>query len=416
MSGLVPDPPHNTTVLTFEDEESAIVRGVLLFLYTLLFVGLAGNADRRVLQTVARQRRAIASGLFGQFIILPWTGCAIAATVGRGDVVLGAQVLLTSIVPGGAVSVFYCTIFNCDLELSIVNTFIATLASAALVPLNCCLYVTLAYGADVTILWLRFLAALLFSLAGMALGLVVSAYRPRYRQRCVQIGAVCAVLLIIYSLYEIKSIVEVGIGNPVVFLQVFLVCTLALVFTHYLAVVVGLTPPQVTSVAIVCSLQTSGLAMNFAAEENATESQWVSGRYARVCYHTFQNFIVLGYAVAMWKKGRTHAPKDIPFLHMVANSYRLNPWEADLQSGAGAQQEPPGVYSPSSTGPENAASPPRPKSYPTGAGSAAYSDSFVKRLLSDEDRMAEEKAMRREEPGDEQVSAADVDQEVTLAE
>ena len=88
---------------------------VLLF---LLIFGLAGTVDHAEFWKQFKEKRALALGFFGQFVMLPFLGfCAVKAfdlaslTSGPGDANRGIEaviLLLTTSSPGGSYSNWWC--------------------------------------------------------------------------------------------------------------------------------------------------------------------------------------------------------------------------------------------------------------------------------------------------------------------
>ena len=86
---------------------------IQLFLFFLIF-GMSATVDFRHFQNQIKNRRAIGTGLFLQFIVLPLLGF-IVVKIAKFDEIHGITLLIITSSPGGAYSVsctFYCDVTN----------------------------------------------------------------------------------------------------------------------------------------------------------------------------------------------------------------------------------------------------------------------------------------------------------------
>ena len=117
-----------------------------ILLFTLIF-GLAGTVDHNEFRKQFKEKRAIALGFFGQFVMLPFLGfCAVKAfdltSLGSGENrgIEAVILLLTTSSPGGSYSNWWCFLFNADLALSVAMTTVSSIASVVMLPLNLAIY------------------------------------------------------------------------------------------------------------------------------------------------------------------------------------------------------------------------------------------------------------------------------------
>ena len=80
-----------------------IVGNVLLF---FLVFGMSATVDAKSLLSQLKNRKAIASGIFLQFIVLPLLGFVVVYTLGMNNAV-GITLLVLTSSPGGSYSNWY---------------------------------------------------------------------------------------------------------------------------------------------------------------------------------------------------------------------------------------------------------------------------------------------------------------------
>ena len=109
-----------------------------LLLFFLVF-GMSATVDTRAMVKQVKNRSAILTGIFLQFIVLPFLGFVVVKTLNMSHA-SGLTLLVVTSSPGGSYSNWFCSMFNADLALSVTMTAISTLLSVIMLPLNLLLY------------------------------------------------------------------------------------------------------------------------------------------------------------------------------------------------------------------------------------------------------------------------------------
>ena len=92
----------------------AIVGSILLF---CLVFGMSATVEIKHLRDQLKNGRAIFSGLFLQFFLMPFLGFMVVRGL-RLDFETGLILLVVTSSPGGSYSNWFCSLFNGDLALS----------------------------------------------------------------------------------------------------------------------------------------------------------------------------------------------------------------------------------------------------------------------------------------------------------
>jgi predicted Na+-dependent transporter len=150
-----------------------IVGSVLLF---FLVLGMSATVDIGCLSAQIKNRKAIVSAMFLQFVVLPFLGFLSVKSLNMNPA-MGITLLVVTSSPGGSYSNWWCSMFNADLALSVTLTGISTLISIIMLPVNLLLYVKMTYNADVVkeLDWLSIVKSLVIVLSAIGLGLLASA-------------------------------------------------------------------------------------------------------------------------------------------------------------------------------------------------------------------------------------------------
>lgn len=182
-----------------------IVGNVLLF---FLVFGMSATVDANALLLQLKNRKAIATGVFLQFVIMPLLGFIIVYSLNMPNAV-GITLLVVTCSPGGSFSNWYmihvmkslvvlyywarttsvpgthtcflpfrwCSMFNADLALSVTMTAISTLLGVFMLPANLMLYTRLSYEGNILEIlnWWALFTAISIVIGGITLGLVCSA-------------------------------------------------------------------------------------------------------------------------------------------------------------------------------------------------------------------------------------------------
>lgn len=143
-------------------------------LFCLVFC-MSATVDIGCLMAQVKNRRAIATGLFLQFVVLPFLGFLVVRTLNM-SYAMGITLLVVTSSPGGSYSNWWCSMFNADLALSVTMTAISTVLSVIALPVNLLIYARLSYNADViaSLDWTALFVSLAIVLTAIGLGLWAS--------------------------------------------------------------------------------------------------------------------------------------------------------------------------------------------------------------------------------------------------
>ena len=143
-------------------------------LFCLVFC-MSATVDIGCLMAQIKNRRAIATGLFLQFVILPFLGFLVVRTLGMSNP-MGITLLVVTSSPGGSYSNWWCSMFNADLALSVTMTAMSTVLSVVALPVNLMIYTRLSYDDDVvsSLDWTALFTSLAIVLFAIGLGLYTS--------------------------------------------------------------------------------------------------------------------------------------------------------------------------------------------------------------------------------------------------
>jgi predicted Na+-dependent transporter len=172
-----------------------------LFLFFLIF-GMSATVDFGHFQSQLKNKKAIGTGLFLQFIILPFLGYVVVK-IADFDEVHGITLLIITSSPGGAYSNWFCSIFNADLALSVTMTAISTILSVVMLPLNVYIYTKASYPADVidSLDWVALGISLAVVVSAIGIGLFLSARygSVKFRNFMNKCGNVAGLGLILFT-------------------------------------------------------------------------------------------------------------------------------------------------------------------------------------------------------------------------
>jgi predicted Na+-dependent transporter len=149
-----------------------VAGSVLLF---FLVFGMSATVDIGCLLAQIKNRKAILTALFLQFVVLPFLGFVVVKSLSMSPA-MGITLLVITSSPGGSYSNWWCSMFNADLALSVTMTAISTLLSTFMLPINLLIYARASYQADVvrTLDWVAIFISLAIVLSGIGLGLYAS--------------------------------------------------------------------------------------------------------------------------------------------------------------------------------------------------------------------------------------------------
>lgn len=302
--------------------------GSSILLFALIY-GMSATVDINNLRTQLRNKAAILTGIFLQFIILPFLGFAVVKALNLSHA-MGITLLVVTSSPGGSYSNWWCSMFNADLALSVTMTAISTLMSIIFLPMNLILYAKYSYNDDVisNVDWVSLFIALGVVIFAISLGLYSSAtmHSPKFNIYCNRVGNMAGLALIIFSvvvsdsgenndnsLWDRDWKFYTGVSTP---------CVLGLALSNMISTYRNLQKPERVTVSVECCYQNTGIATSVAISmfkgEELAEAVGVPLFYGLV------EAVVLGlYCVYAWKIGWTKAPKDESFCVVVSTSYEV---------------------------------------------------------------------------------------------
>eukprot|EP00549_Striatella_unipunctata_P015584 CAMPEP_0118679888 /NCGR_PEP_ID=MMETSP0800-20121206/4039_1 /TAXON_ID=210618 ORGANISM="Striatella unipunctata, Strain CCMP2910" /NCGR_SAMPLE_ID=MMETSP0800 /ASSEMBLY_ACC=CAM_ASM_000638 /LENGTH=381 /DNA_ID=CAMNT_0006575935 /DNA_START=140 /DNA_END=1285 /DNA_ORIENTATION=+ len=272
-------------------------------------------------------RKAILTGIFLQFVILPSLGFVVVNALNMNHA-MGITLLVVTSSPGGSYSNWWCSMFNADLALSVTMTAISTLLSTIMLPLNLLIYARYSYEQDVisSLDWGSLFKALIIVITAIVLGLYGS-YRihsHNFNVHANRLGNFAGIALVVFSavlsssdedsqMWERPWKFYFGVAAP---------CVFGLIIANLITTGLTLRKPERVTVSIECCYQNVGIATSVAMTmfdgDELAEAMGVPFFYGTV------EAAVLGlYCVAAWKAGWTKAPSDASFCKMLSTSYEI---------------------------------------------------------------------------------------------
>lgn len=146
-----------------------------VLLFALVF-GMSATVDINNMREQIQNRNAILTGIFLQFMVLPFLGFCVVRFMNL-DHGMGITLLVLTSSPGGSYSNWWCSMFNADLALSVTMTAISTVFSVIALPANLLLYARYSYEDDIihNLDWRSLFVALIIVISAISLGLFCSA-------------------------------------------------------------------------------------------------------------------------------------------------------------------------------------------------------------------------------------------------
>jgi predicted Na+-dependent transporter len=190
-----------------------ITGSVLLF---CLVFGMSATVDVSALRAQLQNVKAIGTGVFLQFGILPLAGFA-AVRAFRLNHAEGLTLLVVTSSPGGSYSNWWCSMFNADLALSVTMTAISTCLSTVMLPLNLIVYARWSYNDDIvsSLDWKSLVIALVIVILAIALGITASAYfkSHAFNLNANRLGNFAGIALVVFSAVMSNSDADVRIWD-----------------------------------------------------------------------------------------------------------------------------------------------------------------------------------------------------------
>lgn len=298
-----------------------------LLLFSLVF-GMSATVDIKALVAQMKNKKAILTGCFLQFGILPLLGFTIVKIMKLNET-MGITLLVVTSSPGGSYSNWWCSMFNADLALSVTMTAISTLLSIIMLPANLLLYSRFSYNDDVIQMldWMSLFVALVVVIGAICLGLFCSAkiHSHKFNVLCNKLGNFAGIALVVFSaLMSNGGDAEARIWNRdwQFYVGVSFPCLAGLFISNVITSIFRLKKPERITVSIECCYQNVGIATSVALTmfqgPDLAEAMGVPLFYGAV------EAIILGlYCLIMWKFGWTKAPSDAPLCHVLTTSYEV---------------------------------------------------------------------------------------------
>ena len=213
---------------------------------------------------VVAQPRAVACGLFGQFLIMPFIAWIIARTFGLpAEVQLGFIIL--GCCPGGTASNVIVYLARGNVALSVTMTACSTVAAVVLTPLLIQLLGSRVVPVDA---WALFRSVVTIVLVPVSAGLLVHVLLGKRVARINAIFPAVSVVIIVLVIaavvglsHEVLPQIGLALGGAVVLHNIF-----GLGMGYMLAWVAGLSPNDRRTVAIEVGMQNSGLGVALASQ------------------------------------------------------------------------------------------------------------------------------------------------------
>jgi len=304
-----------------------IVANILL--YFLIF-GMSATVNFSHFKEQITNGRAIATGVFCQFIILPLLGFAVVK-VADFDFVWGITLLIITASPGGAYSNLFCSLFNADMALSVTMTAISTILSTAFLPLNVFIYSKLAYTNDPvldTLDWVSLGITIIVVVAAVSSGVLLTYLYgsgvggKRVRNYCNKFGNLCGLGLVLFtSLTPEGGRIIITDREPIFYYAPIMPMIFGLLLSNIISMVMRLKQPERVTVSIECVYQNTGIAMTSCLALFTGEDQ-SRGLAIAFWYTGMQGAIIIVYCVVVWKLGWTKAPANENFISMLVNNFQ----------------------------------------------------------------------------------------------
>eukprot|EP00227_Mantoniella_beaufortii_P001820 CAMPEP_0197618850 /NCGR_PEP_ID=MMETSP1326-20131121/61745_1 /TAXON_ID=1155430 /ORGANISM="Genus nov. species nov., Strain RCC2288" /LENGTH=371 /DNA_ID=CAMNT_0043187751 /DNA_START=159 /DNA_END=1271 /DNA_ORIENTATION=- len=330
-----------------ENARNLLVTAVSYVLLFVLIFGLAGTVEYKEFRKQFKEWRAIAVGILGQFVVLPFLGfCSVkafrlaelgkpaggaggggfAAAGGGGfnatNAVVGIEavlLMLTTSSPGGSYSNWWCFIFNADLALSVAMTTVSSIASVFMLPLNLAIYLNATGAEGIDVAYGPLTIAVAVVVTGIASGMLVSHHLPSKRHVFHTSANVAGLSLIALGMASTSGSRDGLFNQPWTFFAgVAAPCVLGLVASFTLSRLTGLSKPQCVSVGIETCYQNTALALSVALASPAP----ARAAAVPVFYQAVQVVVLAIFSITSWKTGWTYAPSNISLWRMIVTNYQ----------------------------------------------------------------------------------------------
>lgn len=295
-------------------------------LFCLVF-GMSATVDIGCMQAQVKNTKAILTGIFLQFFVLPFLGFAVVSVLQLNHA-MGITLLVVTSSPGGSYSNWWCSMFNADLALSVTMTAVSTVLSVAMLPINLLIYSKLAFDDDIvgSLDWKALFTSLFVVIGAIGFGLLASEKinSHNFNMHANRLGNFAGVALVVFSavmssssensrMWERPWKFYVGVSAP---------CVLGLLVANSLTSFLQLPKAERVTASIECCYQNVGIATSVSLTmfrgDDLAEAMGVPLLYGGV-----EAFVLGLYCVGAWKAGWTKAPPHEPFWRVIMTSYEI---------------------------------------------------------------------------------------------
>lgn len=232
----------------------------------IIMIGMGLSLTPRDFQRVVRQPRGVLVGTFGQMLLVPLLGFALAALFSPASGVIAAGLVLVALCPGGTTSNLICYLAKADLALSISLTVISSLLTILTIPplLNLALELFTGAGEVVRLPFMKTLTTMsVIVLIPTAIGMLLRAWQPLLAQRMEPAiskfsGLVLLAIIIAIVVTQRGNMVEWIVAG---FVPVLLLNIIALVAAWMLARSAGLVTADRLTVMIEMGLKNTTIGL-----------------------------------------------------------------------------------------------------------------------------------------------------------
>jgi len=305
----------------------ALVGNILLF---FLILGMSASVNFSYFKKQMTNFRAISTGIFLQFIILPGLGFAVVK-IANLDFVWGITLLIITASPGGAYSNLYCSLFNADMALSVTMTAVSTILAIGFLPLNVYIYSKLAYSNDPvletldwTSLGITIVVVILAVSSGISLTYIIGSKPIGKKLRTIAnaFGNICGISLVLFtSLFPEGGRILLNDREPIFYYVPMMPMLFGLLFSNIISTLMVLKRPERVTVSVECVYQNTSIAMTSCLALFQGEDQ-SRGLALALWYTGMQGAIILVYCVIAWKIGWTMAPSNENFIKSLLQNYQ----------------------------------------------------------------------------------------------
>jgi len=329
-----------------EDSTGVIISATIsnLLLFFLIF-GLSATVNLRDLRHQLTNKFAILSGIFMQFVIMPFLGFITILIFNRWGYTqaMGVSLLVVTASPGGSYSNWWCSLFNAELALSVAMTSVSSLLSIGLLPANLFLYGYLAYGVilvedgDDAV---NIVSSLDFGAIFITLGVVMGAilgglflgYRfdsNQFHKRANYFGSICGITLILFSAFlgsggasgadtnfwSLPWSFYVGTAFP---------CCVGIILANLIARSFRLSHPEVVAISIECCYQNTAIGTSVAVTMFSDPTEQAQAVSVPLVYGIVEAILIGFYCIWAWKAGWTKAPADEKLCVVMIKTYEVH--------------------------------------------------------------------------------------------